>query len=133
MRVFLDTNVLVSAVATRGLAGDVVRVVLTEHTLVTGVVVLEELERVLRAKLQLPPPIIKDYLALIREHDVVPRPEMPLRIKLRDPDDKWILASALDGEADVLVTGDQDLLALGDGSPVPIVDPRGFWNLLKTI
>jgi uncharacterized protein len=36
VRVALDTNVLVSAVATRGICADVLRVVLTEHELVVG-------------------------------------------------------------------------------------------------
>jgi len=29
------------------------------------------------------------------------------------------------------VTGDKDLLALGTRSPLRIVDPRGFWTLLR--
>tara|TARA_Y100000590_G_C15710915_1_gene1010249 strand:+ start:1307 stop:1432 length:126 start_codon:yes stop_codon:yes gene_type:complete len=40
MKVFLDTNVLVSAFATRGLCADVMRVILTEHELLIGEVVL---------------------------------------------------------------------------------------------
>ena len=31
----------------------------------------------------------------------------------------------------VLVTGDQDLLAVATNAPLPILDPRGFWNLLS--
>ena len=48
MRVFLDTNVPVSAFATREICAAVLRVMLAEHTLVTGEVVLRELGRVLR-------------------------------------------------------------------------------------
>jgi predicted nucleic acid-binding protein len=33
-------------------------------------------------------------------------------IEVRDPDDAWVLASALAGNADILVTGDRDLLAI---------------------
>ena len=47
MKVFLDTNVLVAAFATRGLCADVMRVVLAEHQLITGEVVLSELRRAL--------------------------------------------------------------------------------------
>jgi predicted nucleic acid-binding protein len=52
-------------------------------------------------------------------------------IPLRDPDDLPILAAALAAGADVLVTGDNDLLSIRDHAPIPITDPRGFWNLLK--
>ena len=50
MKVFLDTNVLVSAFATRGLCADVMRVILTEHELLIGEVVLTELQRILSKK-----------------------------------------------------------------------------------
>ena len=37
----------------------------------------------------------------------------------------WVLAAAIDGRADLLVTWDQDLLAIANQAPLPIVDPRG--------
>ncbi len=36
MKVFLDTNVLVSAFTTRGLSADLFRLVVAEHELLTG-------------------------------------------------------------------------------------------------
>lgn len=131
MRVFLDTNVLVSAFATRGLSADVFRHVLAEHTLVTGEVVLRELRRALRQKLKLPSRVVESIERLLREYEVVPKPPKPAEVGVRDPDDKWILASALAGGADVLVTGDHDLLELGERAPLRILDPRGFWKLVR--
>ena len=130
MRVFLDTNVLVSAVATRGLCADVVRLVLAEHELLTGAVNLAELERVLRDKLHAPARTVRELETFLRTHTIVLKPPAVLDVAVRDPDDRWVLASAVAGAADVLVTGDRDLLDLGDGAPLPIVDPRGFWELL---
>lgn len=128
---FLDTNVLVSAFATRGLSADVFRHVLAEHTLVTGEVVLRELRRSLRQKLKLPSRIVDSIERLLREYEVVPRPPKPADVAVRDPDDKWVLASALAAKADVLVTGDRDLLVLGPRAQLRILDPRGFWNLVR--
>ena len=42
-----------------------------------------------------------------------------------------ILASAICANADLLVTGDQELLALGKVENVEIVSPRKFWEKLK--
>lgn len=43
-----------------------------------------------------------------------------------------MLASALAAKADVLVTGDKDLLDVAEEvSDLTITDPRGFWNLMK--
>ena len=131
MRVFLDTNVLVSAFATRGLCADVLRHVLAEHVLVVGEVVLGELRRVLGSKLKLPSAIVEEIELFLREHEVVHRPKAPSTLEVRDPDDRWVLASAIDGHADILVSGDQDLLTLGSKSPLAIVDPRGFWTLMR--
>ncbi len=131
MRVFLDTNVLVSAFATRGLCADVLRRVLHEEELIVGKVVLRELRRVLRDKLKVPPAQIDAVEQLLREHEVVPKPRKPAPLALRDADDKWIVASAVAGRADVLVTGDRDLLAAAAEAPLPVLDPRGFWALLQ--
>jgi putative PIN family toxin of toxin-antitoxin system len=131
VRVCLNTNVLVAAVATRGLAGDVVRLVLAEHDLLVPEIVLLELERVLAAKLKLPRARISEYVAFLREHEVVAKPAHVLEVEVRDRADAWVLASAVAGQADVLVTGDRDLLVLGDRAPLPVLDPRGFWSLAR--
>ena len=48
----------------------------------------------------------------------------------RDPDDDAILAVAVEGCADYIVTGDQDLLAVGDYQGIRIVTPRAFLQRL---
>ena len=69
MRVCLDTNVLIAAVATRGLCADV----------------------------------------------------------LRDPTDRWVLATAVASQAEILVTGDDDaLLAVQGRAPIRVLSPRAF-------
>ena len=131
MKVFLDTNVLVSAFTTRGLSADVVRLVLTEHELLTGEVNLTELERVLQKRMGVPAPQVGLVLQLLRDQTIIPRPKAPPDIKVRDPDDLWVLASALAGESDILITGDQDLLVLNGKVSLPILTPRGFWELIR--
>jgi putative PIN family toxin of toxin-antitoxin system len=131
VRVCLDTNVLVAAVATRGLAADVVRLILAEHDLVVPEAVLAELGRVLASKLKLPRARVAEIEAFLREHEVIPRPARLLELEVRDRADAWVLASAVAGRADVLVTGDQDLLVLGSKAPVRVLDPRGFWTLAR--
>jgi putative PIN family toxin of toxin-antitoxin system len=131
MKVFLDTNVLVSAFATRGLSADVVRLTLTEHELLTGEVNLAELERVLHKRMGVPTAQVGLVLQLLRDQTIIPRPTTPPDVTVRDPDDLWVLASALAGGAEVLVTGDQDLLVLHGKVALPILSPRGFWELVR--
>jgi len=131
VRVFLDTNVLVSAFATRGLCADVFRHILAEHDLITGEVIIVELRRVLRDRIKIPATVITAIEQLLRDQTVVPRPTEPHPLPIRDIDDRWVLASAVAGNADVLVTGDSDLLEMASQAPIKIVDPRGFWNMVR--
>jgi putative PIN family toxin of toxin-antitoxin system len=130
-RVFQDTNVLVAAFATRGLCADVLHTVLTEHELLTSPQVLTELERVMASKLGLPRPRAGDVVRFVREEAEIIEPSKPDNMPKSDPDDGWILAAALEGKADVLVSGDRELLDLAADVQVRVVSPRGFWELLR--
>ena len=129
---FFDTNVFVSGFATRGLCADVIRLVLTEYEVITGDVVLKELERVLTRKIELPAETIQEIIAFLEQLTVQSTPKAVSPIPVRDEDDQWVLASALAATAEVLVTGDKDLLDIAEKvTGLTITDPRGFWNLAK--
>ena len=131
MRVFFDTNVLVSAVATRGICADLLRIVASEHELVVGEVVLAELRRVLETRMRLPVERIDEVEKFLRTHEVVPTPAEMDPIVVRDEADRWVLANARAAQTDVLVTGDADLLAVAANAGVHIVTPREFWEELR--
>lgn len=133
MRIFLDTNVLVSAYTARGISSDLVRLILAEHDLLTGEVNLVEMRRVLREGFSASEEQIAAVESQLRAETIVPKPAQPSALPIRDPDDSWALASAIAGGADLLVTGDQDLLTVAAQSPAPIVDPRGCWERLRGI
>ena len=131
MKVFLDTNVLVSAFVARGLCADMMRLLLAEHEVVTGEVNLTELRRVLVQRFKAAKAQADLVERLLRDQTVVPKPAALLSLKVRDSDDAWVLASAVAGGADILVTGDQDLLVLADRAPLPILSPREAWERLR--
>ena len=132
MKVFLDTNVLVSAMATRGLCADVLRETLTSHELVVSAPLFSELRRVLRQKLQIPGELIDDVIGILQQDAHFGTPSAISEVKIRDKDDLMILSSALNGKADLLVTGDKELLNLGRIQDMEIVSPRGFWKKVQT-
>jgi putative PIN family toxin of toxin-antitoxin system len=96
-----------------------------------GEVNLVELRQVLRERFHAPSELITTVEAELRDETIVPKPAKPSSLPIRDPDDRWVLASAVDGHADLLVTGDQDLLAVVRQAPLTIVDPRGCWERLR--
>jgi putative PIN family toxin of toxin-antitoxin system len=132
VRVFLDTNVLIGGFVTRGLCADVIRLVLAEHELIVGEVVLEETKRILKQKIHLPEPLAADVLAFLESQTIQAKPKETPSIRIRDEDDLMVLATALAAKADVLITGDKDLLEISDRVPdMLITDPRGFWGLVQ--
>ena len=130
MRVVLDTNVLASAAATRGLCVDVLREVLAEHELVICKQITDELERILVDKFGATPTLVHEFLWLIRQDTVVVRPRSMPDVTLRDKDDLGILAAATAAGAEVLVTGDKELQDLGHIETTAILSPRAFWQQL---
>jgi putative PIN family toxin of toxin-antitoxin system len=131
VKIFLDTNVLVSAYATRGICVDLMRHILREHTLLTGEVNLIELRRVLTDKFRAPITRVRALESELRVHTIVPTPAVLLDLMVRDPDDLLVLSAAHSGGADLLVTGDEDLLCVAAQAPLPVVSPRGCWERLR--
>ena len=129
MKVFLDTNVLASALTTRGLCAELFEVVLQSHDLLTSESVLRELERILPGKLGQSKDVTEGFINLLHTHALLVTAEHPSP-SLPDPDDEPIIASAIAGNANVFVTGDKALLELQIVEHLPIVSPRNFWEML---
>jgi uncharacterized protein len=129
LRVFLDTNVLVSAFATRGLCADLFELVLLEHELILGRSVLRELSKALQQKVKLP---LRDTTAIVAfltdEATQLVESSNPIAATV-DQDDAIVLGDAVFGHADVFVTGDVKVLALGHYADVRVVSPRVLWDL----
>jgi putative PIN family toxin of toxin-antitoxin system len=124
VRLLLDTNVLVSAVLFGGLPQSLVEQAFRgEYELVTSEAMLDEFEEVLResfARPRLVARALREELASISD---ISRPQPIPRVS-RDPADDMVLAAALGGHADAIVTGDRDLLDLGAYGGMPVLTTR---------
>lgn len=128
-RLVIDTNALVSRLLVPGsVPGRAVRKAIDEAQLLVSGATLEELAEVLaRPKFDLYVTVgeRQEFLRLIgRVAEVVPT-VMTVR-ECRDPKDDKFLELALSGEADVIVTGDADLLVLNPFRGIPIMTPIAY-------
>jgi uncharacterized protein len=134
LRVFPDTNVLASAFGTRGLCADVLRIVVAVHELLSGEVVIDELRGKLRRKFGVPADTIQEIESFIRGFPVEAKPHQLPNLKLSERNDLMVVASVINAGAEILITGDHEMLAL---RPQPkglrIVNPREFWNLTSRL
>jgi uncharacterized protein len=129
MRVCLDAPVLAAAFATRGLCVDVLRLVLVRHQLVCGRPVLSELRRLLTERLRVPALTADQIIPFVREQAETSNPRQPAAAS--DAAQGWLLASAIDAAADVLVTQRRALLQTPAPLPLTVTNPRGFWELVR--
>jgi uncharacterized protein len=130
LKVFLDTNVLASSIATRGLCSELLESIIHDHELLTCQPVLQELKGVLSDKLHLPEAIVAGFLALVKAEGTIVESRKNPSIPIKDADDIPILACAIAGKADVFVTGDKELLDLRKIEDLAVVSPRELWNQL---
>lgn len=128
MKVLLDTNVLVAAFISRGQCNELLEHCVRNHELVTSPTILDELERVLREKLDFPRAMVAEALELVRgEATEFDPPGLPEPVS-RDPDDDEVLAAAVEGQCHCIVTGDDDLLTLESYQGITILTPSQFWE-----
>lgn len=131
MRVFLDTNILVSALAARGLCADLFQVLVAGHTVVVSEDVLTEFEAVLVSKLRFPRRLLHDTMVFMRDSCEVVRAAEAFPFPGLDRADRAVVAGAVTAKVDAFVTGDQAILALGEAHGIPILSPRGLWDMLR--
>lgn len=132
MKIFFDTNVLFSAfLSSKSPCFLLFSKAILSGGFVTGEFVLEELEKALIKRSSFSPADIQAFISDFRGLEIIPTPKEPSPIAIRDPDDAYVLASALEAKADYLVTGDKDLLTLGHSAGIKIVDPRTLLDLLE--
>jgi|SRR5580704_172673 putative PIN family toxin of toxin-antitoxin system len=128
-RVVLDTNVYISALMFGGLPGSLLDLAFVRaFTLITSSPLLEELDEKLREKFGVSPDdaaIVRSRLENVAE---VVEPRDALRVIDEDPDDDRVLECAVEGKADMIVSGDRHLLKLAKYQGVPIVTVRQFMD-----
>jgi putative PIN family toxin of toxin-antitoxin system len=138
IRAVLDTNIVISALFWKGLPDVVFNGALDKQyiSLTTEALTMELkqvlaypkfAERISSQALDIDR-LVGDYLAICIA--VLPA-EVPSDI-VRDPKDQAVLACALGGRAGFIISGDKDLLVLGNYKGIPIVNADQFLRHLSS-
>jgi len=131
VKIVLDTNVLLAALATRGFCASLFEICLAGHDVYLSESILNELSEHLRGKFKMTLERTTEVREFLAGHCLFVAPLPVPNEACRDPDDLIILGTALAGAADCIVTGDQDLLILGQFQGIEIYTPRALYELLK--
>ena len=125
MIVVPDTNVFIAALVAKGLCSEVITHAIRERSLVTSVAIIEELDGTLRAKFDVTP-AVSSFLKLLRREVRMVEPVVLPKQVCRDADDDMVLGTAAAAKADLIVTGDADLLVLARYGVTEIITPRQY-------
>ena len=133
----IDTNIVLSAAIAGGRPLEIIRLVEnSEVSIITSNTLIAEVNEVLNrkkfrqyfeARRDVPQRILDIYLRAAVMVETIPD---ILADAVRDPKDLKFLAVAVGGNADYLITGDEDLLSLGVYQNVKIVTPAYFLNVV---
>ena len=128
MRLLFDTNVLVAALVARGTCSELLEHCVREHVVISSQPLLDELRDVLERKFRQRAVDVRSALQLFAETFTLVLPGALDPPTCRDRDDDVVLATALAGACDAIVTGDEDLLVLDPFHAIRILTPSGFWK-----
>ena len=128
MRIILDANVLIAAVAGRGLCEALLELCLEEHDVSVSMELLEEVHRKLVTKIRVPDAVAVAFCEMLKHNCAMAAPKPVPRDACRDPNDLYVLGLAQAANAEFLVTGDKDLLDCSRYGTTNIVTPRQFWE-----
>ena len=129
MKLLFDTNVLISAIVSRGYSYDVVADAIDKHEIIITEQVLRELAEVLSRKFDFSPELTASAKRLFQKHCVLVGAANKAPDVCRDAADNQLLADAAANKVDALISGDADLLVLKEYQGMRILSPKAYWKL----
>ncbi len=126
MRIVPDTNVLIASLISHGLCHELLEYCFLNHILFTSEFVLGEVREKLIEKFEYSIETADEAVALFRSRMQIAEPSALSYQVSRDPDDDNILAAAVAGKCDFIITGDKDLLVLKHFEGIKILSPKEF-------
>ena len=128
-RIVADSNIYGSALIFGGVADEIITLArYGSMDLFVSKAILREIGSVLIKKFSWHRARAKKAIEQIQDIAHVVIPGTRIHGIVRDPDDDRILECALEAQADLIITGDKDLLILKSFRKIKIVSPRNFLN-----
>lgn len=132
IRATVDTTVFVSALNFGGVPNEVLNQCQADaFILCLSQSIIDELHSVLVNRFEWTEEDLEETLYPILSLAEIVEPTRVITAS-RDPYDDHVLACAVEARADVIVTGDNDLLTLGTFEGIRILTPRQFLELLES-
>lgn len=131
MKIVLDTNILIAAFISHGVCSELFEHCICLHEIVVSKFILTEFSENLLTKFKFSKYEVNKAVQLLQGHLIIVTPEKLVENVCRDPKDNFILATAIKGKCQCIISGDDDLLVLKQYKGIDIVSPQNFWQYEK--
>ena len=128
MKIILDTNVIISSLITKGVCYEVVKYIKKRHSVFISNFIIKELKEKLKNKFKYDEKEIKEVLFFLSAYFINMGNVRITEEKCKDIDDNNILSLAIKVKADIIITGDKELLEIKVHNFVKILKPADFWR-----
>ena len=132
MKLVIDTNVLIAAFISHGVCNELLEHCILNHDAVLSKFILDELKDKLTDKFKFTTREANAAVNLLKSRCPIVATQTLLSPVSRDPDDDNIIATAISGTCECIITGDKDLLDLKKTGDILIVSPSQFWEIEAT-
>ena len=128
MRIVFDTNVLIAAFISHGGCNELFEHCIRFHEVIISKFILTEFFEKLVVKFKVPKhEASKVTQLLLNQLTIVTSLALEKNV-CRDPKDDFILSTAIQGECQCIISGDNDLLILKRHKGIDIISPQDFWK-----
>ena len=128
MKIVFDTNVILSSFLTEGIAHKIFHNSLIHHEIYISAFIISEINRILKKKFSVNETDIEEFNSFIKSYLTTAKPTNNIPDICRDKNDNQILQLAEFVSADLIISGDKDLLTLKTYSGTAIISPREFYT-----
>jgi len=134
MKVVLDTNVFISGMFWKGNSNKIINSWKErKFELVSSLDNIKELIKVLRDfKIKMDERLVKEWITLIIENSILVDVTGNIKVVKDDPTDDKFIETAMNSNADYIITQDKHLLDIQEFEKIKIVTPEVFLRILKT-
>ncbi len=132
MRILFDTNVLISAFMafkTDSTCYDLIDHAIEYHELYYTDFIIAEFKRIFKEDFHYPEVVINEFVTFITRFFIKGDTANTVENICRDSNDNQVLADSTINHIDVIISGDKDLLELGNYKGIKIIAPKDYWRL----
>ena len=129
MRILVDTNVIVSGFIAKGVCFEILEDLVYSHTPLITSFVLAECHKVFLHKFHLSKTTVTSMLHVMERYFKKGENSTKILKVCRDPDDNQLFADALINKANIILSGDKDLLSMYEYEGIRVIAPKDYWKL----